>query len=198
MEFSILGSQFSINKVVLIIFIIGLLYILVPGPSKIEDFAPIPDSLKSDEPGDTYQNPNIAAYFSQFDRKGITQFYKKDYRDQFLFGRILPIVSLNYPPEAAWQYVRDMQKSTFLEEYVYPLRGSLFVNGHEPYTEIELLKLKHDPLGDRMQIKGNYYKSKTTLRFHPNSWFDRSLVYIGIWLSGFGIFILAKKVIKEI
>ena len=178
-----------------IIFIMGLIYVMLPGPTKIEDFPPIPDSLKSDEPGDTVQNPNIAAYFSQFDRKAITEYYRWAYRKQFLIGQLIPPVSLNYPPRDSWQYVKMYQKSTFLEEYVYPLHGSIFVNGHEPYVEKELSKLPHDPLGDRMQIKDKFFRSKTTIRYYPNSWYARLLVYLGIWVSALAIYKLGKRVV---
>lgn len=178
-----------------IIFILGLIYVIPPGPAKIEDFPAIPDSLKSDEPGDTIQDPNIAAYFSNFDRREITEYYRNAYRKQFLFGQLFPPVSLNYPTRDSWQYVREYQRSTFLEEYVYPLHGSIFVNGHEIYVEKELLKLPHDPLGDRMQIKDKFFRSKTTIRFYPNSWNTRLLVYLGVWLSVLGIYIMGKKVI---
>ena len=49
-----------------VIFLLGLVYLLVPGPSKIEDFPPLPTSTKSALEGDTIQNPNIAAYYSNF------------------------------------------------------------------------------------------------------------------------------------
>lgn len=178
-----------------IIFILGLIYAVYPGPAKIEDFPPLPDSLKSDEPGDTYQNPNIAAYFSQLERKDTTGFYRNVYRSRFLFGRFFPPISLNYPPHDSWQYIRNYQKSTFLEEYVYPLHGSIFVNGHDQYVVNEILGLPHDPLGDRTQIKDKFFRSKTTIRFYPNSWYARILVYLGIWISALGIYKLGKKII---
>ena len=187
----------SIIKIInIVIFILGLIYILAPGPTKIEDFSPIPNSLKSDEPGDTYQNPNIVAYFSDFDRAGITKFYYQSLRDLF-FIKIIPTVALNHPPEYSKNVVRSEVYVTFLEEYVYPLRGSLYVAGYEPFVDNNILKREHNFVGDHLHIKGRYFNSKVTLRFYPTDLFDRLLVYIGIWLSLFGLVEVSKKVFTK-
>lgn len=186
-----------IKKIILsLIFIIGLIYIVLPGPSSINDFLPIPNSLKSDEPGDTYQNPNIAAYFSQLNREGITNYYRNDLRNKFLLGRIIPPLSINRPPQEAHIYVKDLQMSTFLEEYIYPLRSSIYVNGYEPHIEAQILNLPPSE-GDIIQIKGQYFKSKTTLRFYPSEWYVRLIVYIGIWLAFVSLWKLYKKASVE-
>ncbi len=191
--------KFSKKSLILItFFLIGLIYILSPGPDSIDDFEAIPDSLKSDEPGDTYQVPEVAAYFSDFNRESITNFYRDDFREKFIFGWIFPPISLNYPPIAAYQYVRDLlQQSTFLEEYIYPLRGSIFVNGYEPHVEKEIKKFTHDKSGGPMQIKGQYFKSKTTIRFYPVSAHLALLTYLGIWVALILLFRLFEKVVGE-
>lgn len=186
------------KKVILsIIFILGLVYILSPGPDSISDFSPIPNSLKSDEPGDTTQVPNVAAYFSDFERRDITNFYRQELRDNYFFGKLLPPVSLNYPPRASWQYVRDLQTSTFLEEYTYPLREPIFVNGYEPYVENEMRKGPHSFLGDRIHIDGKFFKSKTTIRLYPNSWYVRLLVYLGIWGAALALWWATKQIFAK-
>lgn len=189
--------KFSIDRIHLIIFLLGLVYILAPGPTKIEDFSPIPNSLKSDEPGDTYQNPNIAAYFSDFDRNAITNFYRDGYKNKFIWG-IIPPISLNYPPETSKQYIRDQQSSTFLEEYIYPLRGSIFVNGYEPFVENEMHKNPHNFIADHLHIQNRYFASKTTIRFYPADGFDRLIVYMGIWFSVFGLTEVYKNATKKV
>ena len=177
------------------LFILGLVYVLAPGPTKVSDFPSIPSSLKSDEPGDTYQVSNIAAFFSDFDREGINKFFKDAYRDNHFFGKIIPPINLSYPPEYARVVIRNEQVSTFLEEFVYPLRGSIFVNGYEPYIENEMKKRTHNFVGDHIHIQGRYFVSKTTLRFYPADAFARIIVYLGIWLSIFALFELSKKVL---
>jgi len=178
--------------ILIAIFMVGLVYMLTPGSSSIDQFAPIPNSLKSDEPGDTVQAPNIAAYFSDFDRKSITNFYRNEYRKQFWFGKFIPPISLNHPPRAAYTYVRDLQMSTFLEEYVYPLHGSLFVNGYEPTVEAHILNLKPSA-GDIIHIKDQYFKSKATIRFYPNEWWISLLVYVSIWIAAVSLFRLFRE-----
>lgn len=183
------------KTVLLIIFLLGLTYLLWPGPDSVSDFPPLPESLKSDEPGDTVQSPNIAAYFSQQDRQAITNFYK-DWYQNANFGFIPPL-SLNHPPEESHQFVRDQQTSTFLEQYVFPLRGSIFVNGYEPVIENKINKRTSNFFGNMIHINGSYYASKTTLRYHPVPIHWRLVIYIGIWASAAGIYILSKKIWRE-
>ena len=181
--------------IIIFLFALGLIYLLWPGPKNISDFPPIPDSLKSGEPGDTYQSPNIAAYFSQMDRTQITKFYK-DWFTKANFGFIPPI-GLNHPPEESHQFVRDQQTTTFLEEYVFPLRGSIFVNGYEPVVENKLRNRTSNFYGNNIHINGNFYASKTTLRYHPVHIAWRLIVYFGIWISLLGIYRLTKKIWRE-
>ena len=186
------------KKILIALFLLGLVYILVPGPSSIEDFPPIPNSLKSDEPGDTVQVPNVAAYFSDYDRPQITKFYKEAYQKSFLFGGFIPPVTLNYPPIAAYQYVRDLlQLSTFLEEYVYPLKGSVFINGYEQSVWRHIKGLPPKENGDFMQIKGQFFNSKTTIRYYPAMWHVSLIVYVGTWISAVVFFRLLRKTLRE-
>lgn len=186
------------KKILIALFIIGLVYILTSGPSSIDDFPPLPNSLKSDEPGDTVQVPNVAAYFSDYDRPQITKFYKEAYQASFFFGRFIPAITLNYPPISAYQYVRDLlQLSTFLEEYVYPLKGSVFVNGYEQHVMRQIRGLPPKTEGDLMQIKGQFFKSKTTLRYYPAMWHVSLVTYVGIWVLGIALFRLFKKALRE-
>lgn len=178
------------------LFIVGLIYILAPGPSSVNDFPPIPSSLKSDEPGDTYQVPNIAAYFSQFNRADITKFYREAYQKINWVGFLSPPISLNYPPEYAKQYIRNEQKGTFLEEYVYPMRESVFINGYEPSVEDEMNKKQRTFLSDHINIKDNYYVSKTIVKFYPSGIFERLLVYIGMWFVILAMYNLMKRIAK--
>lgn len=187
------------RKILITIFVVGLFYILAPGPTSINDFTPIPKALKSDEPGDTYQVPNITAYFSDLDRASITKFYRDDFRKRFIFGWLIPPITLNYPPITAHQYVRDRQEqSTFLLEFIYPLRGSLFVNGYEPHVEKEIKKATRVELsGGPMEVKGQFFKSKTTMRYYPATWHVSLVTYIGIWVVSLYLFKLFKRVLKE-
>lgn len=186
-----------LNILLLAIFFIGLIYILLPGPRSIDDFSPLPNSTKSQLTGDTVQNPNIAAYFSEFRRDFITKYYKDILSSKLIPGlKILPI-RLNHPPEEAYRYVRDQQESTFLEEYVFPLRESLFINGYDPSVENMMHHNLTDFIGDHLYYGNVYFNTKTTLRFHPSLVLARVFVYFGIWVSFIFLFILAKKAAKS-
>lgn len=180
------------------LFVIGLIYVLIPVPSGIDSFPALPDSVKSNLPGDTVQNPNIAAYFSAYRREFITSYYQQAFR-KISFGIIpIPPLVINHPPELAWVFVRDMQESTFLEENVYPLRGSVYVNGFDPVIYDKIHQIKTDPLeGDHLRYDNNFYNTKTTLRYYPVGIFWRVLTYLGIWVVGIALFKLSVRVIKN-
>lgn len=175
------------------IFTFGLIYILYPSPSSIDIFPPLPASVKSDLEGDTIQNPNIAAYFSNFRRDFITKYYKDFFKKTIFSFLNLPVISLNHPPEAAYKYIRDQQESTFLEEYVHPLRESMFVNGYEPLVQNIINNRQRSDLGDRVEFKDIYYNSKTTIRYYPTLLIFRLLVYLGVWV---GLFFLSKFTLR--
>lgn len=177
-----------------LIFLIGLVYILLPGPQRIEDFPPIPGSIVSQLDGDTWQNPNIVAYFSDYDRKGITEFYRQAFNSK-LFS--LPSIRVNHPPGNAKIFIRDQQESTFLEEYIYPLRGSLYVNGYEPAVENAMFKKESGFIGNHINYLDSYFVSKTTLRFYPVVWPVRLLNYLLIWFAVIMLWKLTRRALKE-
>lgn len=181
------------RAVVIIVFVLGLIYILLPGSKSINDFPPLPSSVKSQFEGDTTQNPNIAAYFANFRREYVTKYYKNIFSKKLLYFIPLPVISLNHRPEMAYQYVRDQQESTFLEEYVFPIRESIFVNGYDPEIQNKMLGRKQGFIGNHILYNKGYYETKTTLRFYPSSVFHRIIVYLGIWLSAWWLLLLLRK-----
>lgn len=184
-----------IKKILLVIFFVfGLFYLVAPGPKSINDFNPLPNSTKSDLPGDTVQNPNIAAYFSEFNRSFITKYYFQNLRNDTLFGKFIPPIRLNHPPEEAFQYIRDQQVSTFLEEYVYPFRESIYVNGYEPYIQNGIASDKNL---SEVEYQGNFYPSKTTIRFYKSNPLYRVIIYILSWLAFITLIWIFKKVRSE-
>ncbi len=189
-----------IKKTVLIIlFVLGLVYLFLPGPTLIDQFAPLPNSEKSIFSGDTTQNPNIAAYFSDFNRDYITAFYKNQLIKNVSFGFLIPPIRINHRPEEAYQYIRDQQESTFLEEYVYPLRESFFVNGYEPAVA-NMIAGHFNPtdyVGNSVIYREKLYKSKTTIRLYFAKPQYRLIVYLGIWFSILGLYFVGKKILRE-
>ncbi|MFA5933036.1 MAG: hypothetical protein WCV81_02070 [Microgenomates group bacterium] len=181
------------SRLIFILFaIILLIYLLIPGPSSINDFPGLPNSAKSNLPGDTVQVPNVSGYFSDNFRAFVTNFYKMSYKSQVVIP-FLPI-RLNYPPEFAYTTIKDQTRSTYLEEYVYPLRDSLFINGYEPFYENGKPKFFGSVKSDE---QNDIYYNKTTLRFYPSSIWVRVAVWLGILASVYLIWTSAKRVIHD-
>ena len=105
-----------------------LLYMVWPtGPKDVSDFSHLPNSTRSNLPGDTWQVPNIAAYFSENYRSFVMPYYVNEYKSFTKFG--IDPLRLNYPPEYAFSLIKDQTHNTYLEEITYPLRDSLFISG---------------------------------------------------------------------
>lgn len=171
------------------------LYLLLPGPTKVEQFSPLPNSYKSQEPGDTTQIPNVAAFFTDLSRKEVTSFYYQNFKEVFSFlGINLPIVKLNYPPQAAHDVIRPYQQSYYLEELVYPLKGSLYINGWEPFDE---QGNKRYPFSHPITIGDKPYKAKVTIRYYPAPLWVRLVTWGGVVISTLLLYKLSKKIRSE-
>lgn len=179
------------SKIIFIFFsFVLLIYLLMPGPSSVDDFPALPSSAKSTLEGDTIQIPNISAYFSDNFRFFVTSFYQENYKKQVLIP-FLPI-RLNYPPEFAYTAIKDQTRSTFLEEFVYPLRDSLYVTGYEPFYEDGKPKFYGSVKADE---EDNIYYNKTTLRYYPSTYLTRLIVWLGIVLSVSFIWKAGRRII---
>lgn len=178
-------------KYLYIIFSVLLaIYMLWPGPAKISDFKALPDSYKSQLEGDTIQIPNVAGYFSNNYRDFVVPFYSENYQaNMHLF---LPPLRLNHPPEYSWIAIKRHTDSTYLEELVYPLRDSLFINGLEPFNPDRTPKFwGATPFEDG----GRLSDTKTTLRFYPSPLWARLLVWALISSSIVLLYKLGRKII---
>lgn len=182
-----------IKSGVFIIFSVFLLvYMMLPGPTRIEDFSALPNSFKSTLDGDTVQVPNVSAYFSDNFRPFVTLYYFNEIKN--LSSIPFAPIKLNYPPENAYQFIKDQTQSTYLEEYVYPLKYSIFVNGFEPVDE------NGNPRywgGDKLFAGGRDNSTKVTIRFYPSSLITRFVVWLGVVTSIFFIYKLSKKIITN-
>lgn len=165
---------------------------VIPGPTKVSDFAHLPDSIKSDLEGDTIQIPNVSAYFSNNFRDYSTNFYRKEYKSNTWLP-ILPL-RLNHPPEFAFTAIKKHTDSTYLEEFVYPLRDSLYVNGLEPFYE------NGDPRypgATQFDAGGKSLYTKVTLRYYPSALWVKLLVWVGIMSSIYLLWHTGKRVLYE-
>lgn len=181
----------KINKKVAILagffYLIGLYYLLLPGPSSIGSFPRLPNYSDFNDPRD-YQNPNTAVFYSSNRRSYVTQFFKENYQklncpDGLLkpinILCIIPPISLNHPPEEALIYIQDEQKSTYLEQYTYPFRSAIYVNGFEPFDQ----NGKPFTKTERPIIKGEkHFDTQVIARFYPTNIFVRVVIYTLAWI----------------
>lgn len=178
------------KKVFIIFSLLLLIYMLWPGPSKISDFKPVPVSDRSQLEGDTIQIPNVAGYFSNNFRAFVVPFYLANY--QQLVRLPFPPLRLNHPPEYSWQTIKKYTESTYLEELVYPLRDSLYVNGFEPFYSDGKPKFWGST---QFSVSGQNWYTKTTLRFYPSKVIVRILVWLGIITTLYFLIKLGKRIL---
>lgn len=180
-------------RILFIIFsILLLVYLLIPGPSSITDFPPLPNSAKSSLEGDTIQVPNVAGYFSDNNRDLATHFYRNEYQKRTWFP-FLPL-RLNHPPEYAYTAIKVETHSTYLEEFYYPLRDSLFVNGMEPLFPDGTPKYTG---AIKFDNEGRISDTKVTLRYYPSSILTRIVVWLGICLSIILLWKVGRRIIYD-
>jgi len=160
------------------VFILNLAFALyLFWPSKIIDVYKIPifpGATLSKLSGDTVQMPNLVGLFSNRYRAFVTGFYKSEF--QMLDMMPFPPMVINHPPEDAFAFVKDQTHSTYLEEYVYPFRGSLFVNGLEPFDEVT-----KTPRYAASSLFGQDlvdYETKVVIKYYPIAWWKRFLVLL--------------------
>lgn len=179
------------KKIYLIFSLFLLAYMLWPGLGKISDFKALPNSTKSKLEGDTIQIPNVAAYFSNNFRRLVVPFYSDNYQN--LTKLPLPPLRLNYPPEFSWTAIKKHTDSTYLEELVYPLRDSIYINGFEPFYENGEPKYWG---AVKFEVGGDVWFTKTTLRFYPSTIAARIATWFGIVLSTYFLFRLGKVILR--
>jgi hypothetical protein len=142
---------------------------------------PPTDAIQSFEPADVEEDTR-RGYYTDYTREEVINHYKKQLESRSYF--IIPSIRLNYPPEEAQTIIRDQTRSTYLEELVYPMRESLFINGFEPTLPQDLL-LRED----------KYWDQKIIVKKVSSNWFAR--LAVGLAIIGV-IPILAKMIIKSL
>lgn len=178
------------KKIYIILSLLLLIYMLWPGPTKISDFSLLPSSVKSTLEGDTIQIPNVSAYFSDNYRSFVIPFYLKNYQN--LTHTFLPPIELNHPPEYSWITIKKHTDSTYLEEFVYPLRDSLYVNGFEPFNLDKSPKFWGST---KFEVDSKALYTKVTLRFYPSSFLVKIITWFGIITSLYFLFKVGRKIL---
>lgn len=169
-----------------------LIYMVWPGSTKISDFKPLPNSAKSTLSGDTVEIPNVSGYFSNNFRDFVIPFYIKNYQQNSHFP--FPPLRLNHPPEYSWVAIKKQTETTYLEELVYPLKDSLYVNGYETFRPDGTQVFYSVP---KLEEGGRVWFTKTTLRFYSSGLLVRLIVWFGIIISIYLLFKLCREVVKQ-
>jgi len=174
------------------IYILGVVYLILPTPATPD----LSNAIRSDEPGDTWQHPEQKGFYTNVNRTQVIGEMQSKYSVKIL-GLTLPSYRLNYRPEEAFQMVRDQMSSYYLEEIVYPLRTSLFVNGWEPIHSPRYAgkPVKEIPM---ISFKGIPYISKVTLKPVDSSIWARLLIWTIIFPSSYLVYYSIKKSIHEV
>lgn len=126
------------------------------------------------------------AYFTNLTRQEVVSYYQSQFRLS-IFGFEVPSLGLNYPPEDAQTLIRDQTRSSFLEELVYPLRESFYINGFKPTLD-----------KDEIWYKGVHYEQKITVRFVPGNRLLSLFIVIGALVSMWIVFKFLVLTIRDI
>jgi hypothetical protein len=175
----------------LFLFLLGLWYIVLPVPHLTRDFISSQNAVigKSSE-------VKYIFYTNQW-RSSVTEYYQKKFRESHcqgnsvlnLFCYINPII-LNYSPLLATTLIDSKQQSTYLEEYIYPLKDSIIVNGYEPYDQNGK---QFDKSSQPLVFNGKQYHAQVTVRYYSSSFVSRIFIYLFICLSIYFEIRLFKK-----
>ncbi len=181
-----------IKKIFILFSVILFIYMIWPGPGEISDLKPLPNSAKSTLSGDTVQIPNVSAYFSNNFRNFVVPFYYKNYQENSHFP--FPPIRLNHPPEYSWTVIKKPTDTTYLEEFVYPLRDSLYVNGFENYHPNGTPVFWGAP---KLNEGDKIWYTKTTLRLYTSNLVVRVLMWFGIIISIQQLWKLGRSIVRN-
>jgi len=177
---------------IFIVYILGLIY-LAPQAPNTPDLVP---STRSTEEGDTIQNPDQKGFYTNLTRQEAIAQMQSKYSLR-LFGKTIPSFRLNYRPEEAFEMVRDQLKSSYLEEIVYPLRDSLFVNGWEPENAPLYANTPKDKI-PALFFDNVVYFSKVTIKPNHSTLFSRFFVWTLIFPASYLVYLSLKKSLKNV
>jgi hypothetical protein len=163
-------------KKILVILLLNLpviVYLLLPFPSRPN----LINATASPEPGDNGQISNMKAFFTNQYRAQVMPFYYTN------IAR--PYILINHPPERAKEVFRDTTQSYYLEEFVIPLKGSIYVNGYEWENDVFTKPGRREV--NKMLIGKDVYKSKVSIRWFISPLYLRllNLLFINLALISF-------------
>lgn len=174
-----------------LIYILGVVYLTLPSPS----YPDLGNAARSDEPGDTWQNPDQKGFFTNSSRAEVLGDIQSKFHLEF-FGIKIPNYRLNYRPEDASDLVRGQLQSYYLEEIVIPFRESIFVNAWEPKKSPQYAKLPDKSKSD-LFLHGVPYDVKVTLKPVSSPVWARLLVWSLIFPGTYLVLVSFKKAFES-
>jgi hypothetical protein len=176
--------KFKIIFILLFVFnIFAVLYLISPTPK----LADLPNSIKSTEPGDTVQIPNVSAYYTNQTRTEVMNFFKANYNGLFR-------VQLNHPPEKAKTVIKDTIQTYYFEELVLPFKETIYINGFE--WENDVFTKPEKRIQNKLLFEGKEYKAKITIRTFPVSVPKRLISFFLIEAIFISIVLIYKSFLK--
>lgn len=164
--------------------ILCLWYLLTPTPQ----VPPLKDAIKSNLPGDTTQLKNVSAYYTNLSRTEVITFYKSYFNGPFR-------IQLNHPPEKAKDIIVNTLQSYYLEEFVFPFKQSIFINGYDWQKDVFTKPEKR--FANKLIYNNIEYQSKITIKVFPTTTPERLVGFFSTELAIFAIFFLYKSVLKN-
>lgn len=156
------------RKILLITFVsfnlLAFFYLLSPLPN----IPPLTNSQASNLPGDTTQQANISAYFTNLSRTEVITFYKANLNGLFR-------IKLNHPPEKSKEVISDTIQSYYLEEFVFPFKGSVFINGYDWQKDVFTKPEKR--IANKLIFEDIEYQSKVTVKSYPTPLWQRLVAF---------------------
>lgn len=174
------NSMRMIKGLCVLLFLIGAWYMIIP----IEAGSRLTDAIVTEYTNN--RRSDVTSYYIQ----EFKQFYCMDFAFYNFFCLFNPL-KINHSPTLVASYFDPKQRSTYLEEYFYPLRGSIVVNGYEPY---DARGRTFNKFSAPLLYKGKGYASQISIRYYNSSVYARLLIYFLIWLSIYFVVKLFRKI----
>lgn len=175
------------KKILLILFLIfnvvSFVYLISPTPTLPD----LPNSIKSNLPGDTVQMTNVDGYFTNLTRTEVMNFYKANYPS-------LIRIRINHPPEKSKEIFVDTIQSYYLEEFIIPFKETIYINGFD--WENDVFTKPENREKNKLIYEDKVFKTKVTIRIFPVSIPKRIANFYITELGIIIIFLIYKKYFK--
>ncbi|MBU2592720.1 MAG: hypothetical protein ABH867_04050 [Patescibacteria group bacterium] len=167
------------SKIIFFAFgVLASLYLLLPEPKLPPP--DLPESLKSDLPGDTVQLVNVSAYFTEKEREDLISFYQDYFSRSPFLNLPLITIRLNHPPEYAKEIIRDTVQSYYFEELIHPFKSSLFINGFDWQNDVFTPPDKRAQ--NKLIFKQKTWPVKVTLKWFHSGLAVRLFIFWSVWM----------------